>query len=155
MKTTTKDDGSGLSLLTILYCELLASTPAMSKELGPKGYLPLLSRLSFSDMYSDLEANEKEKFSQIMEKYSNEKGQKFLFPKAYSLNLGPVNLLDSVLTKECMKDVLQKIKKVTFDDFIKSIQKPHGDFVLENNQIFSNSLKCLLDSERKPEFPMK
>jgi hypothetical protein len=143
-----EDHGFGLSLLTILYCELLASPPEMSKELGPKSYLPLMSRLAFSDMYADLGEIEKVKFSKLMNQYSNEKGKKSLFPLAYALNIGSINVLDSVWSKKCMEKVLTKIKSVTFEDFIDSIQKPNEKTVEENKKLLMQSLQCLVDSEK-------
>ena len=135
---TIEDNGSGLSLLTIIYCELLASNIINARELGPKGYLTLMSRLSFSDMYDNLEL--KESFSKKMDQYSLYNGKRSLFKSPYPLIYGDdlMTAVDPKITK-CTKNVVRIIRAATLSDFIESIKTPPEKYIKENKEILSTT----------------
>jgi hypothetical protein len=149
------EDGVDLSLLTIIYCELLSSN-SQEKELGPKGSLGLMSRRSFSDMYANLAPKDKETFAEIMKSYSlNKPNKNHLFYDLYPLNYGVdicrLQNSDKTVThcqKEA-KEVTSTIRNIKINDFIESIISPESSkaFIGKNNDILSKTLKCLLEDK--------
>ncbi|GEM_PF-5270500 len=107
--------GAGLAFLTILYAERLSNNHD-ADELGPKGVLTLMSRLSFSSMYAKLTHTEQGRFHTCLEKYLAENETKGLFKKAYSLFYG----------KDLGKhpEIMLPIINLKINDFIRSIIEP-------------------------------
>jgi len=132
-------------------------------ELGPKSYLTIMSRLSFSGMYATLEVKDKENFSKIMSSYCSSKdykdpkksnSEKSLFLVPYPLIYGSDILKSLELDiKKCLPQVPEIIKAVTINDFIESIKIPQNyeNYVNHNKEIFRMTLECLSNDQIKDQ----
>jgi len=149
--------GEGLAALTILYAEIL-SNHHDPEELGPKGILTLMSRVSFSSMYASLDTSEKEVFSVILDKYLAANGGKKLFKAPYSLfygeDLGQHPEIKSRIMGLTIKNFIQSIINPThfgglFDEFkakfyeILTTLRGHPDTNVDAKAIIEEELENL------------
>lgn len=108
-----KTPAEGLWYLVRLYIEFLKDKK-MTTELGPKGKLPLMSRASFSKMYSLL--NDKQPFNRLCEQFNGVNAP--LFGTTYSLFYEDKDLAKT------HKNVADEITGLTVRQWTDSIRKP-------------------------------
>ena len=132
--------GEGLAYLTILYAERLSNYHD-SSELGPKGILTLMSRVSFSEMYSRLPPSDKDIFNSILENFLKVNGKINLFKAPYSLFYGE-NLAEN-------QEIRTAVGSLKIKDFIDSIITPEkfSEFTQECRDKFHRILTELGESE--------
>lgn len=127
----------GLWYLVMLYVNFLKDSRVPS-ESGPKGMLPLMSRVSFSKMYELLDDNQA--FDALVGAY--EGLDQSLFGAAYSLFYE-----DKYLSKTD-EHVAKDIKSLTIRQWIDSIKKPQ--ITKENREKYRDAWKKVAGDEDTP-----